>query len=421
MVFGGLLIAVSAGAQMPDVSQMSGVPLPMGDLPTGAVSVRVVRGDMSNNVTSQAVELHGAGPVRTENTDQNGRATFMGLTPGTRVRAVTTVDGQRLESQEFAVPSAGGVRLMLVAAAAGAASASGSATTATPAPPSPSAGATGSAEGVTLGGDSRFVIEITDDGIEVYSLLDIVNAGDSPAQIGEPLVFAVPPEAGTISLLEESSAQATADGRVVTVRGPFAVGRTPVQFAYRVAYGGSRVVIRQPLPVALPSTSLLIRKLPNVTFASPQVTSQREVPIDSNTYFVGAGPAIRAGGTLEITLNGLPHHSPMPRYTALAIALALIVAGIWLSVAGPVGGDDERRRLEARREQLFGDLVRLEEQHAAKRSAEGRYRERRAALIEQLEIVCARLDDIAPETMSSVTGESRETVGVEASLRARRA
>ena len=38
-----------------------------------------------------------------------------GLAPGARVKAVVTVAGERIESQEFTVAAAGGTRLMLVA------------------------------------------------------------------------------------------------------------------------------------------------------------------------------------------------------------------------------------------------------------------------------------------------------------------
>jgi hypothetical protein len=112
-----LLLASSASAQMPDVSQMSGVPLPTGDLPTGTVSVRVVRGDLSNNVVNQLVELHGGSRVERATTDASGRAAFSNQSPGLALHAVTTVDGERLETQPFVLPDAGGVRVILVAAA----------------------------------------------------------------------------------------------------------------------------------------------------------------------------------------------------------------------------------------------------------------------------------------------------------------
>ena len=40
----------------------------------------------------------------TVKTDENGRAEFSGIAPGTTVKAVANVDGERLESQEFPWP-----------------------------------------------------------------------------------------------------------------------------------------------------------------------------------------------------------------------------------------------------------------------------------------------------------------------------
>lgn len=384
-------------AQMPDVSQMSGVPLASGDVPTGSVSVRVVRGDLSNNVTNQPVELHGAGAVQNAVTDDNGRATFVGIAPGTEVHAITTVDGQRLESQSFVMPSSGGMRVMLVAtgtgAAAGAPTPSGGAAGAggvggsPPAPAQPGA--------VALGGQSRFVVELADAAVDVYLVLDVMNAQAGPVQPNEPLVFEAPPGAQGLTLLEGSSPQAKAEGSRVTVTGPFAPGGTSVQFAYQVPYSGGSLTLRQALPVPLTQTSLMVRKFGDLTVASPQASSQREVPIDGRQYYVANGGAIPAGGVLEIALNGLPYHSRVPRYLALGLALAVAGIGVWAAAGAPAARvDAERQKLEARREQLFADLVKVEEQHHAGRGDATRYPARRRDLVTQLEQVYARLDGL---------------------------
>ena len=106
---------VKAQAAMPDARQMSGIPRPVDDLPGGTVSVRLVRGDLSNNIVNHPVELHVGGKVTVVATDENGRAQFGGLTPGAPLKAVAVVDGERLESQEFAAPAGGGIRMLLVA------------------------------------------------------------------------------------------------------------------------------------------------------------------------------------------------------------------------------------------------------------------------------------------------------------------
>ena len=43
---------------MPDPKQMSGIPRPVDDLPNGAISVRLIRGSLSNNLTGHPVDLH---------------------------------------------------------------------------------------------------------------------------------------------------------------------------------------------------------------------------------------------------------------------------------------------------------------------------------------------------------------------------
>src|SRR5436309_506121 len=89
-----------ASAQMPDPKAMSGTPLPVGDLSPGTVTARVIRGQLSNPIEGQTVEVTG-GATQTAKTDASGRATFTGLTPGATVRVKTTVGAETIESQQF--------------------------------------------------------------------------------------------------------------------------------------------------------------------------------------------------------------------------------------------------------------------------------------------------------------------------------
>jgi len=85
--------AASAQFQMPDPKQMSGIPRPVTDLPDHAVSVRLIRGDLSNNITGHPVELKIGGKTVTVKTDDAGRAEFKDLPAGTPVKASADVDG----------------------------------------------------------------------------------------------------------------------------------------------------------------------------------------------------------------------------------------------------------------------------------------------------------------------------------------
>src|SRR5262252_4795504 len=76
-------VFTSAQFQMPDPKQMAGIPRPVNDLPDGSISVRLIRGQLSNNIASHAVELHYAnGRVVKVSTDDAGRAQFDKLAPG---------------------------------------------------------------------------------------------------------------------------------------------------------------------------------------------------------------------------------------------------------------------------------------------------------------------------------------------------
>src|SRR5436190_5160363 len=73
------LSAQQGGFAMPDPKQMAGIPRPVTDLPDGAVSVRLIRGQLSNNIAGHPVELHTGGNTTTVKTDENGRAEFKAL------------------------------------------------------------------------------------------------------------------------------------------------------------------------------------------------------------------------------------------------------------------------------------------------------------------------------------------------------
>jgi len=181
-----------AGGQMPDPKQMSGMPLPVPDVTVGTVTVRVIRGSLANPLKGQTVELSGAS--KTATTDEAGRATFTGLTPGTRVKASVVVDGERVESQDFDVPNAGGIRLMLVATDAALEQKAAEDRKLAAAPP---------VDGVVvIGGESRFVVEVADDSLNVFNLLQIVNSAKRPVQIGGPLVFQLPEGAVGAGMME---------------------------------------------------------------------------------------------------------------------------------------------------------------------------------------------------------------------------
>jgi hypothetical protein len=66
---------------------------------------------------------------------------------------------------------------------------------------------------------------------------------------------------------------------------------------------------------------------------------------EGQTYIVGQGGGIPAGGSVTLTLSGLPHRATWPRNIALVLAAAILGAGVW----GAAGGPKTTRRADKRR------------------------------------------------------------------------
>ncbi len=386
LLLSGLTAQVMAGGQMPDPQQMSGVPLSTGDIPAGTVTVRVVRGALSNLVTSHPVELTGDVSA-SATTNDAGRAEFKGLKPGSRVKAVTVVDGQRLESQEFTLPPQAGIRLMLVATDPGAPARAEEDRRLADAPARNGI--------VVLGEQSRFVFELADGGMTVFNIYQILNTAQTPVEPAVPVVFHLPAGAAGTALLEGSSPRAAVTGDRVNVSGPFAPGMTLVQFAYTMPYAGGSLTITQPLPAAMARVSVVAQKVGGLTLASPQVAQQRDMSADGQTYIMGQGPPVAAGSDLTFAFSGLPHPATWPRNLAVSIASLILLIGAYAAVRGrhARGATIERQRLEAERERLFGQLTALEDSHQAGAVDPQAYAARRRDLIVALERVYAALDE----------------------------
>lgn len=368
------------GAGMPDAKAMSGIARPSETVPTGSVSVRLVRGQIFNLVTDHPVEFVIDGKRQTVKTDATGHAVASGLRAGATVRAEATLDGERLESQEFQVPQQGGVVLMLVA----------SDKTAQQQMAKDAVPGT-----VVLGSQSRAVLEFDDEVLQVFYLLDIVNNGSAPVKTSAPLVFQMPDAAQNTSIIEGSSPAAKAKGRQVIVTGPFAPGTTSVQVGFQLPPGHS-ASLRLPLPVDYLQPTVIAEKAGGtMTVDSPQLPSRREAADSGKLYVMAAGPGLKAGQTFEFEVTGIPSHPTWPRNVALALAGLLLAGGAWASWVrrGRSSGEAAARRaLERRREAIFAELLPIEQRRKSGESVSPDDDARRAVLVAELENIYGELD-----------------------------
>jgi len=352
--------AASAQVNMPDPSAIAGQPLPAPELPNAAVSVRVVRERMGNNVAGQTVTLNVGNSPRTVKTDAQGRAQFDGIPPGTVVQATTTVDGEVLTSQQFSVPGTGGVRVALIAGIATAAArekAAAEADAREPARPGV----------VEIGPESRVVIEFQDDALTVFYLLEIVNNARTPIDIGGPLLIELPTGAAGASMMQGSSPNASVRGDLLTITGPFRPGVTPAQVGFTLPQAGESTVIRQKWPAAMAQVFVGVEKIGALQVSSPQLTDTREMTTEGGAVFImGTGGRINPGGELVINLSGIPAHSPMPRNIVLAAAALIFAFGAWLAFSPAKAQAAQDAKLRARKEKLLNEVVALERRRRQK-------------------------------------------------------
>src|SRR5215207_3180965 len=260
--------AQGSGTAMPDPKQMSGVPLPTGDLPVGTITVRVIRGSLTSPLVNQVVQITG-GSTDSRKTNESGRAEFAGLAPGTRIKAVTDVDGERLESQEIQVPATGGLRVMLVATDPEAAKRAEEDRRLAQTPAQPGM--------VVLGEQSRFVFEIGEEGLNVFYILQVINTARTPVQPRMPVTFLLPDGAEHAALLQGSTPLASVAGNRVDVKGPFPPGMILLQFAYTMPYSAGTLTVRQVMPVQLAQLTVVAQKVGETRLTSTQIAQQREM------------------------------------------------------------------------------------------------------------------------------------------------
>jgi hypothetical protein len=413
-------------AQMPDLRQMSGQPLPSADLPAGTVSVRVVRQTIANNVSGVAVELapaSGTSPApRSVATDAGGRAVFAAAPAGVMLKATAIVDGERLESHAFAVPGTGGLRILLAAGLGAGAAAPG----AVPAPmgpapmgPAPMGAApigpapTGqvpagpAAPGsIVLGGQSRIILELAEGSLEVFCLVDVLNTSASAVTLSAPIVFEAPANATNATLLEGSTPLAKIEGPRATIVGPLPAGATSLQFAYRVPTPAGSVQFRQVLPLAASQLTVIVRKFNDLTVTMSNEGGRREAPIEGRTYLVLNGGAVNAGGGIDLAVDGLPAHSSWPRYLALGLAALVVIVGVWAIASGASPDTQDVARLRADRAQRFGELVALERRVGGTAAPDAALLEQRSRLIGEIAELDLALEPTAPPADAGTPGKT---------------
>ncbi|HWE30301.1 MAG TPA: hypothetical protein VHB97_19985, partial [Polyangia bacterium] len=492
-----------AQPMMIDPSKMSGIPRPDGQVPPGTVTVRLIRGQLSNRMIGVDVGLAGAdGKVTVQKTDDQGRATFSGLTIGATYQARSTDGVQDLTSQPIELPSSAGVRVMLVFAAkpgeeGGQAAEGGEGAPAGGAPAMPTA--TNSSDGVAhpdkalpggtlivravglggtplpdlvvvlgharqgegqkgvteqraktnkdgeakfegldakptsgylvevqkdgarfpskpfrlqenvgerlsvdvrpvtkdlgalhIGPGSHFIVEVSDDVVQVFEVLRLMNTSPNAVDPGPGgLHFPLPDRALQAQAGPQSSPSLRVVGHEAIWSGPIPPGDTELQIQFMLAYEGGSLDFTQRTPVMFDDSAVVTEKIDGFNVEGQNFTAE-EKELQGRKLVLYRGSGTTAGGTLSLHFTGLPHADPTWRYVSLALCLAFVL-GFGVYAFGP--GTRKKGRVKAladEREQLLGQLVALEQ----KGGDDAKRAKKREQLTAQLTRIYRELDEV---------------------------
>ena len=381
-----------------DPAQMSGIPRPDPQVRAGEITVRVIRGQMTNNVAGQEVELiSSSGESKKEKTGADGRARFSGLSTGSRWTARTELDGQALVSQPMDVTGQAGIRLMLVAklapatagtggtsaGTAGAPAGTGSGPVQGSAPPTAPAAA-GDRAKLRLGDTTRLIAEFEDDWLSFFWVYDLRNDGAEPYQPGpEGLVLPLPVGAKSASIQRmgtEAPPAKVIEGLGTVWNGPIPPGATQLIVGFALPFQGeARLQTQGGLPLS--EWQLITRDGSGLSVDGDGVGQPERRARDGQSFTVLLGRAVGPAG-IDLVIRG-KHHDKRARWAGLVVACVLLLWAAGGAIAGRESAEASKGTLEQEIEAAYDALVALEAR--AQKDRSGKASVERAALVDKLE------------------------------------
>jgi hypothetical protein len=299
--------------------------------------------------------------------DATGVARFANLATGksTGYAAVMDWHGMRLGTAPFAMPDHGGSHGEIRAMAR-----------------------TADPSVVTIGAGGRVVFQMREDHLQVLEFLPLENTSEkmfdpSPGALEIPLpkefVNAEPQESER--KIDVRANHGVAVHGPIVPRGAIIGGGSDaaknagqeVVFGFELPYHGDTRTLEQAMPNGIGPFTLIIEQAQgrDITVEGSGVGKRESRPLGGHTYWVMPVAAVSPGGTLELTLHGLPSTDSSGRNIAGGLALALIAGAIAFArppkrlARGPAGAkgrtvEQERAELIAARERLYADLVAME-------------------------------------------------------------
>lgn len=263
---------------------------------------------------------------------------------------------------------------------------------------------------LALASGSHFIIQVMDDAVQVVEVIRLENGGDRAVDPGPAgLHLPLPEHALSAQVGPQSPPSFTIEGHDAVWKGPIPTGMTGgdigLQMIFVLAYKGDRVELKQRMPLGLSGLAMVIEKIEGIEVQGPQLERQ-DRELGGRKFVLVRGPGTPPGGTLELTLTGLPHANPGWRYLAGAVTVLILLGFGIYAATGRSSEATRRRHLESRRRHLLDELVALESKNAEN---DPRHAKKREELAGKLAEVYKELDveseQPSPESRGSRHGE----------------
>lgn len=252
---------------------------------------------------------------------------------------------------------------------------------------------------------ARLILEVGEDALQMMEELIFKNVSDKVFDPGaEGVVVPLPDGFSGAKELEGSAPVEVRAGQGVAVKSPIppnsgALFATRIRVGFVVpADGSSSVIIEQKLPFGLEGALLLVPESAKLT---PEAVGLRagEVKADAqgNKVKLYDLDPIAPGGTLALTVRGLPALDRTGRNITGVLCLVLVLAAVvgFQRPRETAHAQNSAAQLSDRREKLFAELVALEHRRRAGGKGDAALEEQRQALVTRLETVYRELAQVA--------------------------
>jgi hypothetical protein len=330
--------------------------------------------------------------VRRATSDAAGVARYEGLPTGeeTGYAAIIEWKGMRLGTAPFAMPDPGqgGAQAEIRALAR-----------------------TADPSVMTIGPGARLVVQMREDSLQFLEMLPLENTSDKMFDPGAgALEIPLPSEFTGAQAQEADRPVEIRQNHGVAVHGAFTPKRAiagtsakaagqEVSFGFVLPYHSDTREFIQPMPNGIGAFTIITEQASSerpidITVTGAGVGTRESRELGGRKYWVMSAPAVPPGGSLKITLHGLPATDATGRVVAAVLALLLVASAIVLArrpettTAGKGRPDaDERVRLTNLREALFAELVTAERTRRADAGTAPDLSPERKQLVSKLERV----------------------------------